>query len=532
MRFSSLLALGAGLAAAALTAVPALAGPFAEVGDRQLRQDVDLLYAAGLIEGPVDSYPLPWAQIEQGLDKAKDGRVLDPHLKAAADRLDRLADFAAERVSLDIRIAATNEVSVARDFGNTARAQFDGSGRIEYNDDRVSVALGAGLRSGVRPGVQATDGSTYVHFEPSQVAVRLGNWALYGGYTEQWWGPGQDGALLWSNSTRPMPKIGIKRLVPDRIDFPVLRWLGPVRLDFFVGVLDEARDFRNSIVVGTRINFAPARGLQIGLNRSQQLCGQGRPCGAEQIAASFLGVGNLDNPRLGSIEAFRNQAGNQIAGYDISYVQRFGKLTAKVYFEGEAEDFDNVIIEQYGRLIGGTLAGPIGGKGASFTTTAEYADTFAAALFNGTPLEKLTGSRRVFPISLYNNSLYTSGYAYRALPIGHWADGDARVLTVSAAVTDTRNRRYYASARSVELNITDLGNPPRTINLPGGFVSPPISYRTSASREKFAMVTAGAELPMRFGDVRIEGRYQTDSPDTPGRREGRGAIEVQFRQRF
>ncbi|MFZ4690725.1 MAG: capsule assembly Wzi family protein, partial [Polymorphobacter sp.] len=482
--FAALLALGS---------APALAGPFAEVGDRQLRQDVDLLHAAGLIEGPVDSWPLPWAQIDAGLNKAHDGRELDPYLKSAVNRLDRLGDLAAQRVALDVRISGTNQVSVARDFGTLARGQFDGSGRVEFNSDTVSVALGAGLRSG--NGQQGDN--TYYHFEPSQVAIRLGNWALYGGYTEQWFGPGHDGALLWSNSARPIPKIGLKRLNPDPVNFPVLRWLGPMQFEIFGGLLDGPRaDFRNILTFGTRLSFAPARGLQIGLNRAQMLCGDGRPCGLKQIVNSFIGIGNSDNPTTGDPNAFFNQAGNQIAGFDISYVQRFGPVSAKFYAEAEAEDFDNVILEQFTRMIGTTVSGPLGKRGASWVATLEYSDTYAVSLFNGTPLEGVTGGETRYPGSAYNNSLYTDGFTYRGRPIGYWTDGDSRNLSFSAAVTDTRNRRWYGSVRSVHINVTDLGNPPRAIfPRPDGTPGPEISYRVSANSEKFAIVTGGAELP-------------------------------------
>jgi hypothetical protein len=516
-----------GLLVAALLglASPALAGPFAEVGDRQLRQDVELLGAAGLIEGPVNSWPLPWAQIDAGLNRAHDGRVLDPHLLAAVNRLDRLADFAARRIAVDARLSATNSVAVARDFGNQARARGDAAGRVEFNGDTVSIAIGAGLRSG--------QGGKAYNFEPLQIAVKLGNWALYAGLTEQWYGPGQDGALLWSNSTRPMPKIGLKRLMPDPVDLPVLRWLGPMRFEIFGGVLDEQRDFRNTLVVGTRVSFMPAKNLEIGLNRTQMLCGQGRPCGLKQITQSFIGFGNADNPTPGDLNAFLAQAGNQLAGFDVSYTHRFGPVAAKFYFEGEAEDFDNIILEQWARLIGTTLSGPWGKKGAGWTATVEYADTRAASFFNGTPLEKLTGGETTYPFAMYNNSLYTSGYSYNALPIGHWADGDSRNLSFSAALTDTRNRRWYASVRSVHLNIDDLGNPPKAVlPRPDGTPGPAISYRTSTSSEKFAILTAGGEIPTRFGDVRVEGRYQTDSPSTPGVTRARAAIEVQLRQRF
>lgn len=518
LRLAAALLLGA-------AAAPVLAGPFAEVGDRQLRQDVALLAGAGLIRGPVDSWPLPWAQIESGLNRAKDGRNLPPHLAAAVRRLDRLADYAAQGFSSETRLMGTNNVSTARDFGTLARGRADVTTRIEANTDTISVSLGGGYR--------ADQPNPPWHVEPSQVTLRLGNWAFYAGNTEQWFGPGVDGALLFSNSARPTPKVGIKRLNPDPIDFPVLRWLGPVRLDMFASVLNEDRDFKNTITIGTRLGFTPAQGLEIGLNRAQMLCGQGRPCGLRQITSSFIGIGNADNPDPGNQGAFLSQAGNQLAGFDISYTHNFNAIAAKLYFEGEAEDFDNVLLEQWGRLIGLTLSGPIGARGGSFTTTLEYSDTLAVSLFNGTPLESLTGGETRYPGSFYNNSLYTSGFTYRGSPIGHWTAGDSRNLVLHAAVTDTLNRRWYASARRVHLNVIDLGNPPSAIfPRPDGSPGPAISNPVSTSSEKFAIRTAGAELPTSFGDLRIETRWQSDSPSTPGERRPRAAIEVQLRQRL
>jgi len=519
-----------GLLAAALlasTATPALAGPFAEVGDRQLRQDVDLLKAAGLIRGPVDSWPLPWEQIEPALDDARDGRPLDPYLAAAVSRLEKLDDFARQRVTVEANVAATNQVATARDFGSEARGKFDGSIAAAYNSDIVSVQLGVGYRTG---GQQV--GNKF-NFEPSEISVRLGNWAVYGGYTQQWFGPGHDGALLFSNSARPFPKVGIKRLMPNAIDFPVLRWLGPIRLDIFAGVLDGPRsDYRNVVTVGTRLSFAPTRGLEIGLNRAQQMCGRGRPCGFTQIKDSFIGAGNADNPTPGDINAFFRQAGNQLAGYDASYVWRMGKVSAKLYFEVAAEDFDNIILEQYGRQVGGTFSGPWGTKGASWQLNLEYADTLAAQLFNGTPLEKVFKSRRQYPGSLYQNSLYTDGFTYRARPIGYWTDGDSRNLVAAFSLTDTQNRRWYGSARKVDLNLINLGNPPRPVALPDGTNGNLQTNRVSFDKERFALLTVGAEVPTAYGDVKAEVRYQTDSPNTPGRRDRQVQFEIGYRQRF
>ena len=507
------------------SSAPVLAGPFAEVGDKQLRQDVDLLKAAGLIRGPVDSWPLPWEQIEPALDNARDGRALDPYLDAAVSRLEKLDDFTRKRVTVEANVRATSSVATARDFGSEARGKADVSGAVSFNTDVVSVTLGAGYRSGNQVG-------PHYNFEPSEVSVRLGNWAVYGGYTEQWYGPGHDGALLFSNSARPFPKVGIKRLMPYPIDFPVLRWLGPMRFEIFAGVLNGPRaDYRNIITVGTRLSFEPAQGFEIGLNRAQQLCGQGHACGFKQISNSFIGIGNADNPTSGSLKDYLAQAGNQLAGYDVSYVRRFGKVSAKLYFEVEAEDFQHIILEQYGRQLGGTFSGPWGSKGASWQFNIEYADTLASQFFHGTPLENALKSRRRYPFSMYNNSLYTDGFTYRNEPIGYWTDGDSRNLVGAFSLTDTKNRRWYASARKVDLNLFSLGDPPLPIIIQG-ITFGQLSYRVSRDHEKFALLTAGADVPTAYGDVGLEVRYQTDSPNTPGRRDGQAQVEASYRMRF
>ena len=513
--------------AALMTATPVLAGPFAEVGDTQLRQDVDLLKAAGLIQGPVDSYPLPWEQIEPALDDARDGRKLDPYLEAAVSRLERLDDFARKPLTFEANIAATNKVATARPFGDEARGQFDGSVAVAYSSDVLSVKLGVGYRTG---GTQV--GKKY-NFEPSEISVRLGNWAVYAGYTQEWFGPGHDGALLFSNTARPFPKVGIKRLMPYPINLPVLRWLGPIRLDIFGGILDGPRnDYKNVGIVGTRISFEPLRGWQIGLNRAQQLCGVGRPCGTTQIKNSFIGVGNADNPVGGTNADFFQQAGNQIAGYDMSYTQRFGKVSAKLWFEVEAEDSQHIVIEQYGRQLGGSFSGPWGTKGASWQFNIEYANTLASELFNGTPFEKIFKSRRKYPTSLYQNYLYTDGFTYRGQPIGYWTDGDSHNLVGAFSLTDTRNRRWYASVRKVDLNLTNLGNPPRLATLADGTVTGVQTNHVSFDKERFAMLTGGTEVPTRYGDVKLEVRYMTDAPGTPGRRDPQAQVEVSYRMRY
>lgn len=479
----------------ALLAQPALATPWADVGNRQLRTDVEILKSAGIIRGPVNSWPLPWAQIDNGINSIG-AAPLAPHVAAALARVRALSERARQTSSREITATATSKAQQVRDFGGGAREKAEALFYGEIDTGAFFVSYGVGYRPG-------QPGNDY-HFEPGYVAVKSGNWAVYAGYNELWFGPGNDGTLLFSNSARPFPKVGIRRLSPDPLNIPVLKWLGPVKVEAFAGVLAEQRDYRNTLVMGMRVAFEPVTGLEIGLQRAIQMCGQGRPCNGDSFRKAWFGLGNADGD-------VGNDHGNQLAGFDISYARMLGSVTTKVYFEGIAEDRRNLGLAHYARLGGVQLAGPIGNRGAIWSAFVEYTDTLGNRLFGGSAA----------PGVLYNNFIYTSGFTYKGRPIGYSLGGDTRVLTVSGSATDTRNRRYYGSFRNIDLNVT--------APLFAGSAS---RNPVSATSETIKVFTVGAELPTRVGDIRIEARLQDDAPDTPGTSKLYPAIEVALRTRF
>lgn len=484
------------IAALMLLAQPAFAAPWADVGDRQLRMDVEILKSAGIIRGPVNSWPLPWAQIDNGINSIGSA-PLAPQVAAALARVRALSERARQTSTREITIAATNKVQLVRDFGGGARQKVDAAYHGEIDTGAFFVSYGVSYRS--------NDVGKDYNFEPGYVAVKSGNWAVYAGFNEVWFGPGNDGTLLFSNSARPFPKVGVRRLSPDPLNIPILKWLGPVKVEAFAGILNEQRDYRNPLVMGMRVAFEPVTGLEIGLQRGIQMCGSGRKCTARSFGKAWFGLGNADDGNL------NNDPGNQLAGFDISYARMVGQVTTKVYFEGIAEDRKNLGLAHYARLGGVQLAGPIGNRGAMWSGFVEYTDTLGSKLFGGDSS----------PGVLYNNFIYTTGFTYKGRPIGYSLGGDTRVLTVSGSATDTRNRRYYGSFRHIDLNVTALlfaGEPPRN----------PIS----SSPETIKVYTVGTEIPTRVGDIRIEGRLQDDAPNTPGTSKLYPAIEVALRTRF
>src|SRR3546814_18802728 len=87
MRWSLLMA-----AAMLSVSAPALAGPWIDPGDVQVREDVERLKAARIINGPTNAWPLPWA-VMSDLARAADDAQLPPDLRAAAQRLQRVAEL-------------------------------------------------------------------------------------------------------------------------------------------------------------------------------------------------------------------------------------------------------------------------------------------------------------------------------------------------------------------------------------------------------------------------------------------------------
>src|ERR1700721_43605 len=107
----------------ALAGRPALATPWAEVGDAQLRSDIEVLAAAGLIDDVTTQWPLPWGGLLSRLEKS-DSLGLEPdYVRAAAGRVEAAgrSAIAAGRVNYAIMGDLTNLPDVVRGFDALGR---------------------------------------------------------------------------------------------------------------------------------------------------------------------------------------------------------------------------------------------------------------------------------------------------------------------------------------------------------------------------------------------------------------------------
>jgi hypothetical protein len=198
-------------------------------GDARLRTDVELLRAHGYILGPVNAWPLPWAQINRGLERAQGAGPLPPHIAAAVQRITALSEYNGKKSRYMVRAAATNDASLVRGFERVARNPGEVTVSASHDLGALHITWGGTWQSDGTDRQRATQFRNGFSPDPSFAVLKLGsNWVLYGGWIDTWWGAGHDGSMIFSTSARPIPKVGFRRLEPFTIDAPVLRWLGPV----------------------------------------------------------------------------------------------------------------------------------------------------------------------------------------------------------------------------------------------------------------------------------------------------------------
>jgi len=69
------------------------------------------------------------------------------------------------------------------------------------------------------------------------VGLNFENWQISFGKQSLWWSPSQGGPLMFSDNAEPLNMFRINRVSPFKLP-SVLGWLGPIRLEWFLGQFD------------------------------------------------------------------------------------------------------------------------------------------------------------------------------------------------------------------------------------------------------------------------------------------------------
>jgi len=461
----------------------AIAGPWAEPGDSQLRSDVDILAGAGVIDNLTTHWPLPWAGLLDGVTTAGGLANQPDYVRDAAARLRALgrAEVQLHKLKATVTVDAATSPNFVRGFGGLGRQSLEGQVAVDYLWKRTAVHIAMGARSTAKGDRQiiVPDGS--------YIAQRLGDTVVYAGYLDHWWGPGWISALSVSTNARPIPQVGIARAGTAPFESPWLSWLGPWQIEFFAGVLDGPRVAKNTIYNGLRFAFSPIPHLEIAVARADEMCGSGHQC---KPLKGYFNLSNQDN----NVNIVNDQ-GN----IDIRWSDTLGRWAYEAYVQVMNEDSSPIAHSGTSHLFGGSVWVPFdAGIGR---LTVEYADSV--------PTRNIWGQGTYHGFSYNNNGYFNKdgvydGMRYRGRTLGFSLDSDSRLLSVQANFVDKQSVSYTLTLHHAQ--VSDLENLPGKAS--GNVVT---TYPVIVN---LAEVRVGMPFDVNGHTIRLdlEGRVQDDQP--------------------
>jgi hypothetical protein len=427
-------------------APPVVAGPWLAPGDAALRGDLNTLADAGVLGVPLTSWPLPWGDIAAAV-RAPPAPALAPDVLDAYSRVRARAQIATRTGTRTVhtRAALAESPRVIRSFETTPRDRGELGGGLSWTGDRFAFRLDATRV------FSPADGDR-LRLDGSYIGAAVGNWMLAVGYPERWWGPGWDGSLILSTNARPTPQIAINRNSAQPFAPRWLSWLGPWTLSSFLGLLDDERGRDDPLLFGVRFASRPLPGLEIGLARTAQWCGDDRPCDASAFWNLMVG---RSNPGVNiSVE---KAPGNQLAGLDLRWSPPFRRAPAAVFLQWIGEDTrqGGPQIGSWLRQVGVEFAGPIG-SARRHRTYLEVSETICRE-------GGLGFSDRKYNCA-YDHPLYPPGYRYEGRSLAHGIDGDGLAYAVSTMLLGNEERSWQFSLRHAHINRGGPPNPQHTLS--------------------------------------------------------------------
>jgi len=258
------------------------------------------------------------------------------------------------------------------------------------------------------------------------VGMNFENWQVTFGKQSLWWGPGNSGPMMFSDNAEPINMFRINRVTPFQLP-SLLKRLGPVRMEFFVGQLDGHHfvDTASGItgswsqslnpqpfIDGWKISFRPTPNLEFGLTYTTIFGGVGIPATPRTFVQSLFDRGG-DLPD-GSSKSSREN------GLDFSY--RIPKLRKWLTLYGEGFAHDQIIffIDPKERPL------PFGYPDRAVWRTGIYVPMFpgirrldfrAEGGYTNNPLGPLGGYSQGF---YYTANRYLNGYTNNGNLLGSW----------------------------------------------------------------------------------------------------------------
>jgi hypothetical protein len=151
-------------------------------------------------------------------------------------------------------------------------------------------------------------------------AANLAGWDLAFGKQSLWWGPGEGGALLFSNNAAPIYMARASRVMPFTLPW-IFHWIGPMKVDTFFGKLSGNEFPSGPLIHGVKVSFKPTPIFELGISSTSEFGGAGRPITAAAIWNSYFSSSSSSDYGANA------NPGKRSIGIDFSYKIPFVGMT-------------------------------------------------------------------------------------------------------------------------------------------------------------------------------------------------------------
>ncbi|UJF22347.1 capsule assembly Wzi family protein [Shewanella sp. OMA3-2] len=409
----------------------AQAAPWVDTSDIYLRADIQTLADAGVINVPINTYPLMWAGIGNDLAKAEPALFAENIVSAYARVNFYYQNAVNNRANTAIKVSAASDAARFQHFGSDYREKGQLQASNEYMGDRIAYKLSA---SAVYDPLDDKE----VRFDDNYVALILGNWVTTFGTVAQWWGPGFDSALHMSTNARPMSSLMISRHNPQAFETPLLSWLGQWTLNAGVSLSEQERYASNALQWSLRAGIKPLKQLELGLSWTTQFCGEGQECSVESAIESITNPKDCQMGASDNSECVSNT--NQMTGFDARYADTWFNVPVGLYLERTCENAsgDSWTMADCGQMVG--VDSRFNFSKQQYKLFIEYSDT------------KVNCGKEGLYNCFYEHSTYKSGSRYYGRALGSTYESDAKVAVLGLVGQFQNSHGFTSILRYAQLN--------------------------------------------------------------------------------
>ena len=202
------------------------ASPWLETNDPFIRADLQLLADAGLIEAPINHYPLRWSTFG---DDVKDKQA-KPVTYISKDHIKYMLMNAKTQRSKNMNKAILgNSVPVNTGFGQSNKNEWG----VYASNEQTFEGFSFRINSLYSKEITTSGSENNILWDGSYLALNAGQWLFTVGVIDRWWGPSWQHNLSIGNYGKANPSVSVNYL-GDKL--PLLGyWSAETVIEFLTG---------------------------------------------------------------------------------------------------------------------------------------------------------------------------------------------------------------------------------------------------------------------------------------------------------